>query len=484
MKKSITNNIVFNLLKTCTSVVIPLFTYTYVARVLGAAGLGKVNFVNSIISYFQLFASLGISNYAISNGAKIRDEKDKYDNFCSEILFINLCTTFIAYILLVICCFFWDFLTKYKIMLLISGLNMFFVCMSIEWMYASIEEYKYISIRSIIIQVFGATLVFLLIHKEDDLLLYISVLLVPGFLTGIINLLNCKRFVSFSFVNICFHKIRNHLIPIFVIGGMAIASTIYINSDIIMLTYFKGDYECGLYSVGIKASHVVCLILNSISGVLLPRLSYYLSNGNDKDFKKLVNKTIDFIMIFTVPAMVGLFMLSENCAYILGGSSFSLSASIGKIMSINVLLSPLNNILATQLLIPLNKQSKAFAATVFGAVANIILNGIFIPRYGMFGAAISTIFSELIVLLYCFVCLNKFIGFSDIIHNIMQGSIASLSIIILCFFIKVMISNIYINTIVCVTLSVLAYYFIMKLLHNSVVAEVETKVLTMLRNLI
>ena len=95
-----------NSLQTLLNLIFPLITFPYVSRVLSVSGMGKYNFANSIISYFVLIAGLGISRYAVREGAKIREDKLQFSKFASRIFSINLCSTLISYLLLFITLFF------------------------------------------------------------------------------------------------------------------------------------------------------------------------------------------------------------------------------------------------------------------------------------------------------------------------------------------------------------------------------------------
>ena len=88
--KSIKFNFIMNLIRVLMTIVFPLITYPYATRVLNSAGVGRAAYVASIVSYFQLVASFGVNNYAITEGAKIRDDKVKLNKFASEMFFINL----------------------------------------------------------------------------------------------------------------------------------------------------------------------------------------------------------------------------------------------------------------------------------------------------------------------------------------------------------------------------------------------------------
>ena len=92
-------NAILNVIKSLMSIIFPLITYPYVTRILGVENLGKINYTNSIVSYFALIASLGITTYAIREGAKIRNDREKIEEFSSEIFSINIITTIVANLL-------------------------------------------------------------------------------------------------------------------------------------------------------------------------------------------------------------------------------------------------------------------------------------------------------------------------------------------------------------------------------------------------
>ena len=85
-KKSLAKNAMLNSLKTILAMIFPLITFPYASRVLQVENMGKVNYASSIISYFVLLAGLGIKTYAIREGARIRDNKEKLEKLILNII--------------------------------------------------------------------------------------------------------------------------------------------------------------------------------------------------------------------------------------------------------------------------------------------------------------------------------------------------------------------------------------------------------------
>lgn len=185
--RSVKYNFIMNALLTVSSVIFPLITFPYISRVLLPAGVGKVYFANSIISYFNIFAQLGIPTYGIRACAKVRDDRKELSRTVQEIFFINTITTSLSY-----CCFVILLLLipKFKentMLLLTASLSMVFNTIGIEWMYKGLEQYSYITKRFIIAKIIAFIAVFLFVRDADDSILYCGISVFAGGASFIFN---------------------------------------------------------------------------------------------------------------------------------------------------------------------------------------------------------------------------------------------------------------------------------------------------------
>ena len=475
-------NMLFNVLKTVVSVMAPLITYSYVTRILGVENIGKANFVTSVISYFQLIASLGIVNYAISEGAKIKLHKPEFNKFGTEIFTFNLFTTLMAYFLLIITLAVVKPLFAYRSLLLISSISMAFVCIGMEWLYGAMEEYKYISIRSMLLQVLDVALILFFVKDPQDLSLYVFILIIPVVVAGIINYVRKKAFINFEWKELSIKDISKHVKPTVIIWGMSIASAIYINSDTIMLTLLKGDASSGLYSVATKSSHVICLIFAAICTVLLPKLSSLYVSEDKAEFSSIVEKVFAYLLMFVFPVTAGLFMLSKEAVLLLGGESFLAAVPTAKIMAINVLLSPINGLMASQIFIPMGKQNISLYATSMGAIANVVLNIFLIPCFGINGAAFTTIFAEAIVFVYSFHFVRTFFDWKKLVMPVLQYSMGSFFIVVSIAVISLVFREpTIIGTLCKVLVSVVVYLVFLNLINNRYYIDVKIFVKNLLK---
>ena len=173
--KSLKLNAILNVIRQLSSILFPLITFPYISRVLQANSYGKISFGQSIISYFSLFAALGITNYAIREGSRIRGNKKEIERFSCEIFTINIITTTISYLLFFIILLLNRRLYEYKSLLIILSFSMFFAALGVEWIYTIYEDYLYITIRSLIVQIISVILMFVFIHSPEDYLFYAGI---------------------------------------------------------------------------------------------------------------------------------------------------------------------------------------------------------------------------------------------------------------------------------------------------------------------
>ena len=132
---SVKKNALLNSIRSILSIAFPLITYPYVTRILQADNLGKVNFASSTMSYFSLIAVLGLTSYAGREGIKYRDNQKKLNEFCSELLTLNICTTIFAYIALGGVILIFPSFQTYMGLLGIYSITILFSTFGMEWIY-------------------------------------------------------------------------------------------------------------------------------------------------------------------------------------------------------------------------------------------------------------------------------------------------------------------------------------------------------------
>lgn len=473
-KKSLGVNAFLNALRSILNICFPLITFPYVSRILKVKGIGIYNFSNSIVSYFLLIAALGVSTYAIREGAKYRDDKEKISKFASEVFTINICSTIVAYILLFLCLILFSKLHDYIFCILIFSLQIFFTTIGTEWIYQIYEDYAYITLRSIVFQIISIILLFIFVRNSQDYLNYAAITVFSAVGSNVLNFICARQFCRIHLVFKFNWKI--HLVPILIIFGANVANLIYVNSDITLLGLMKNDYVVGLYSVSSKVYQIVKTLIASILIVTVPRLAMLYGKHKLDEYKKVLSNLTNILLLIVLPASTGLFMLAKEVVLIISGKQFIRAESSLKILCFAYVFSILSWILNDCVLIPIKREKDVLKSMTTSAVLNVVLNIALIPYWNENAAALSTVLAELCMLImnYYFARdIARPVFFSkDTIRNLISGIIGSLGIVLICWLCDISYSQIVVKTIFSIVLSIFMYVAILVLLKNKVLLSI------------
>lgn len=438
MKKSIVKNYLYNVTLTILNVIFPIITFPYISRVLGVAGVGKVNFATSIVNYFILLASLGIPVYGIREISKVRDNKKRSSLVFSEIYTINFISTviftFIYYSMILISPSF----EGQRILLSIMGLLVVFNLFNIDWLYQGFEDYKYITIRSLLFKIASIIAMFLLVKNREDYITYAFITVVALAGSNVLNILRANIYVKFSIKDI---NLKRHLKQVMIIFFMGVSINIYNNLDATMLGFMAGDKAVGYYAAATKINRMVINIVTSLGVVLLPRLSYYIENKQIEEFNVVIKKSVNFIFFIGLPACTGLFLLAPNIIEIFSGNEFIPAIITMKINIPVILFVAISNITSLQILLPQKKEKEVAIAVSIAALTNFVSNLFLIPIMNENGAALASTIAELVGMLIQIYYCKQLILDAILDFNKIKYVIGCLLIVITVNIIKIFISN-------------------------------------------
>lgn len=402
---SIKLNFIMNAILTMSSFIFPLITFPYVSRVLLPEGIGKVSFVTSVISYFSMFAQLGIPTYGIRVCATVRNDKEKLTKTAHELLAINLIMTVISYIVLTLALLFVPKLREERTLYIIVSLTVVFTAIGMEWLYKALEQYAYITVRSIIFKLIALIAMFLLVHQQSDYIVYGGITIFAASASNILNFINVHKYIGVKPVG--GYDFRRHLKPVAVFFAMACATTVYTHLDTVMLGFMTTDTDVGYYNAAIKIKSVLVSIVTSLGVVLLPRASYYVQNGLLGEFHRITKKAINFVFLLASPLMLYFILFAKQGIYFLSGYEYGGAIIPMQIIMPTLLLIGITNILGIQILVPMGKEKVVLYSEIAGASVAILINAILIPKYVSSGAAIGTLIAEFVVLAVQYYALKK-----------------------------------------------------------------------------
>lgn len=394
--QTVKKNFVMNFILTAANFIFPIITFPYVSRILLAEGTGRVAFATSIASYFSMVAALGIPTYGIRACARIRDDKDKLNKTVQELLIIHMSATSLALALYFISIFMVPELYKEKTLMLINSLSILLNVFGVNWLYQALEQYSYITYRSIFFKIVSIILMFFFIHQKSDYIIYGGITIFANAGSNILNFIRLRKLISFKKVES--YDFLVHIRPILVFFAQSVAITVYTNLDTVMLGFMQSDTEVGYYNAAIKIKTILLSLVTSLGTVLLPRLSYCIQRNDKIQFQNLISKSIRFVFIIALPLTIFFILFAKETLIVLSGEDFIGATLSMQMITPTILLIGLSNITGIQILTPLGKEKFVVYFVTFGAILDLIVNYICIPRLGAAGASLGTLIAELSVL--------------------------------------------------------------------------------------
>ncbi|MBP1617527.1 MAG: polysaccharide biosynthesis protein [Bacteroidetes bacterium] len=397
MSRSLKVNYIFNLVNTVTGILFPLISFPYASRILMADGIGQVNFFQSIINYVSLLSCLGIPMYAIREIAKVRDNVPERNKITLEILLLHTMLTALGYLVVAILA-----VTVAKIqvdipLFLLLSLSILFTAIGCEWFYQGVEDFKYITIRGIVVKTVAIVFLFLLVKTKGDILWYALYTVIGSVGGNIFNFIRLRKYITH--ITFDWRELRpfRHLLPAMHIFVLNLIISIYINLNSVMLGFMKNNESVGFFTAATKLTQVTLGIVSSLGAVMLPRLSNLISNKQWDEFRALSQKSMSFVVAVTLPLSVALMLVAPYIIPIFCGESYDKAIPTLFIIAPIVLFVGMSNVLGIQILYPQGKENTVIVCTAIGAVANFALNLWLIPLFAQDGAAVATVVAELLV---------------------------------------------------------------------------------------
>ena len=409
-KTSLKKNFVMNVILTLSSVIFPFISFRYVSGILTPVGTGKVSFASSVISYYWIIACLGVPTYGIRAVAKVRDNKMELSRTVHELFFISMITTVIAYLLLAVSLAVVPRFQTDKILYVIISLEMILYTLGVEWLYKGLEKYSYITIQSIIFKVLAIILMFMLIHEQKDYKIYAFLTIFAASASYILYFINAHKYIYMKPLG--GYDLARHLRPVLVFFAMSCATTIYTHLDAVMLGFMATDADVGYYNAAVRIKVIMVSVVTSLGAVLLPRASYYIQQGLYDDFKRIGAKALNFVFLIAIPLTVYFIIFAKSGIYFISSEAYAPGIPAMRIIMPTILFIGLTNILGIQMLVPLGKEQYVLYSEIAGAIVDIIVNYLLIPKYKAAGAAFGTLLAEAAVFAVQYYTLRKEVTFA------------------------------------------------------------------------
>ena len=401
---SLKKNLFYSILLILANYVFPFLTYPYVSRVLGVTGIGACNFVDSIINYFILFSTLGIDSLGVREIAKHKDDREALNRTFSNIFLVNLALTGLMLAVLVICTFTVPQLSEHKDLMFLGAFKLVFNCLLVEWLFKGLEDFRLITIRSLLVKTAYVVCVFLLVRERSDLWIYYMLSAMIVVVNALVNIIVSRTRVRIVFTGIRFWPTFKSLLTL---GVYAILTSMYTTFNVTFLGFACDEVQVGYYTTATKIYYIVMALFTAFSNVMLPRMSNVVSAGETDRFKEYFRMAVDVLYAFSLPVLAWMIIMAPDIVYLISGPEFG-----GAVVPM-IIIAPLlfvvgyEQILVLQTLLPHGKDRILLRNSIVGAVVGVVLNVALVPVLSCIGSSIVWAVTECVILVLSQIAVYK-----------------------------------------------------------------------------
>ncbi len=475
-KKSVAKNYIYNLIYQLLTIITPLITTPYVARVLGVKNNGIYGYTLSILTYFVLIASLGTAMYGQREIAYVQDDKEKQSRVFWEINYIKLISFLITGLIYgLLFCISGKYAIYYRILLFELFANM----IDISWYFQGIEEFKKTVVRNTIVKIIGLVLIFLLVKTRFDLWKYFLIYVLADFLGNLSLWAYVPKYLS---KNVKEKNLKKHLKPIILLFLPQIAIQVYAVLDKTMIGQILNDMNSvAYYDQSQKIVKALLLIVCAMSAVISSRVANSYAKKNYNEIKKNLKGSISMVWLLAVPMIFGIIATSNVLVPIYFGPGYEKVISLMNWFTIIIIVIGLNNITGIQYLIQVEKQKEFTTSVTVGALVNVILNFILISKIGVEGAIFSSIVSEICVLAVQLFYTRDVIKIKDIITPSCKYLASGIIMYILLYFIKGYLNISIVSLMIEIIIGAIIYLLVLLLIKDKFLYSILNQILNSIK---
>lgn len=481
MKKSLFKNTIYKSILSFVNIVIPLLVGPYVVKLLDVELYGIYNTVFAEFQVFLIFASFGLYTFGMREISKIRNDKKKVSQLFSNLFLISIISNLAVCLIYLIYAFLSSSgiaLALYCIMTIQIIGNVFYI----EFVNEALENYKFITIKTIVVKILYLISIFMFIKKTEDVAIYAVIVSLVVFVNNILSFIYAKRFIKFDFKNIKFKKYITPLIVILIITNIEL---LYSQLDRIMLGKFVNGVAVSMYYIPYYLISTLAAVPYSIINVSIPRLSYVVANESKENYINALNKIISSLLFIIVPMCLGVFALAYEVIYLYAGDKYIACVPTLMIACIVRICLSIESVLTNLVMYPNNKEKTLLKFSFGCGILNLVLNSLLVvfkilsPLTAMLTTMVAEITLIIIEYLYISKRLDikpKFISKQNLIYFLLSIMFVPISLLI-----KFIDFGFYFNIILIVIICVVLYAGVLLLIKDENLILIKNKIFKLLR---
>lgn len=392
---SLKGNFIYSSILTVSTYLFPLVVYPYVSRTLGLSNIGIVNFVDNLVNYFVLISMMGITTVGVREIAAVRSDKAKLSSTFMSLLSLTAIATGIAIAILLIAMYALPTLAPYRDLLYVGVVKLVFNLFIMEWFFMGLEDFKYITNRTLLLRCLYVLCIFLFVRQALDYKIYYVISVATVILNALVNVWYSRRFVSFSFNNI---DLRPFYQAFLIMGIYVLLTNVYTSLNPVWLGFVTNTDEVGYFTTATKLHNIIMAVLLSFTNILFPRVSNLLAEGKREEFWEKINTSFDAIFLFTLPTVCFMLVAGPNLLHLVVGDGFEGAYLPFRIIMPLVLIIGIEQILVIQILMAMHSDKTVLRNSFIGAVVTVVFNLLLTKSLGAVGSAIVWVIAECVIM--------------------------------------------------------------------------------------
>lgn len=476
MSKSISRNAIFNAILNLFNIILPILVIPSVSRAIGNELYGYMGYGDSLNNYFSIFASFGIYTYGLREISRVRDDKVKLKQTFTSLFLLTTITNILSTIVYMAFVMFSYKGQPYLYTCIILGLNLAFNLFYVEWVNQALENYDFITIKTMIIRIVSCILIIFLVRSKDNYLFYLYVVVITNFLNNIVSFIYIKKKIKFDFSDLRFKK---HLKPMIYAVILSNVGVLYTQFDKFMIKASIGTTDVGYYYMAQRIINIVNTLLLTLVTVTMPRLSNYLGNDSEEQYLVLLKKVSKIYFLILFPSSIGVFCLSDEVIGIFGGSEYAAVIPVMKVFAMYMLSLGIQNIISNQIIYLYQRERDDSILIFIGGIINLIFKFIliYIGDFTIVTAIGTTLIANIIVIYMQYMLVKKVIKLNISLFNFsnLKYLLYSLAFIPITIFIRSLTSNILYICVATVALCSIVYMVILLMTKDDLFFEIVNK---------
>lgn len=481
-EKSIAKNIVFKFILNLFNVVVPILIGPYVARKLGPEQMGVANFSQTIFGYFFIFAGFGVYQYGLREISRWKNDETKMRRTFTSLFVVTIISNVLSTL-------FYVFLIQTKYV----GTNLYVPCMIfafnlmanvfyVEWVNEALENFDFITIKTIIIKIIYTVLLFVMVRSADDLNEYIILLVGSVVLNNIASYIYIRRRIKFDFTDL---RIFRHIKPMFLVVILSNVNVLYTQFDKLLLGEYLDMTQVAYYSIAQMITTMISGLMLTLVHVTIPRLTNYSGNNNEESYLKLLNKISKIYLMLLFPTCIGMFVLSKQIIVLYGSMEYIGATSVFSVFALYAISLGYESILTNQVMYIKRKEKQlvriALIGGAFNVVANLILlnRGLLTPTTSIASTMIGNVILVVVENIYITRVLK--VKFNIFSIDKFKYLIISLVFIPVTWAIRLVFRDLIIFTSVAIVINAAVYFMILLLLRDKLFIELINIILIKLK---